>query len=101
MVLFQTAQDFVRWKAEGRLLEYKPREFESIDASFKDPDGAYYGTMVITVPYMYNTQHVAAADVPNSALDFLKDKFRGKAVTPYPADDDVSSAVATAVSMVR
>src|SRR5215475_128164 len=44
--IFQTLQDFVRWKAEGRLLEYKPQGFESIDPSFKDPDGAYYGTMV-------------------------------------------------------
>jgi hypothetical protein len=39
---------------------------------------------------MYNTQHVSTADVPNSALDFLKPQFRGKSVTPYPADDDAT-----------
>jgi ABC-type Fe3+ transport system substrate-binding protein len=39
---------------------------------------------------MVNTQNVAAADVPNSALDFLKPQFRGKNVTPYPADDDAT-----------
>lgn len=88
--IFQTLQDFVRWKDEGRLLNYRPDGFDMIDTSFKDPDGAYYGVQVIAVPYMYNTQQVSAADVPNSALDFLNEKFRGKIVTPYPADDDVT-----------
>jgi hypothetical protein len=88
--IFQTLQDFVRWKSEGRLLAYKPTGFDAMDPSFKDADGAYYGVQVIAVPYMYNTQFVKPADVPNSALDFLKVQFRGKAVTPYPADDDVT-----------
>jgi ABC-type Fe3+ transport system substrate-binding protein len=88
--IFQTLQDFVRWKAAGRLLPFKPAGFDAIDASFKDKDGAFCGMMVIAMPYMYNTQSVAAADVPNSALDFLKAQFRGKMVTPYPADDDVT-----------
>jgi ABC-type Fe3+ transport system substrate-binding protein len=88
--IFQTLQDFVRWKSEDRLLAYKPDGFDAMDPSFKDADGAYYGVQVIAVPYMYNTQFVKPADVPNSALDFLKEQFRGKAVTPYPADDDVT-----------
>ena len=88
--IFQTLQDFVRWKAQGHLLSYKPQGFDAIDASFKDPDGAFYGTMVIAMPYMVNTEHVGSADVPDSALDFLKPQFRGKAVTPYPADDDAT-----------
>jgi ABC-type Fe3+ transport system substrate-binding protein len=88
--VFQTLQDFVRWKSEGRLLAYAPTGFDAIDPSFKDADGAYYGVQVVAVPYMYNTQFVKPADVPNSAPDFLKEQFRGKAVTPYPADDDVT-----------
>src|SRR5262249_35219607 len=77
-------------KAEGHLLNYKPQGFDAIEPSFKDPDGAFYGTMVIAMPYMVNTEHVSSADVPDSALDFLKPQFRGKAVTPYPADDDAT-----------
>src|SRR5215471_9097030 len=88
--IFQTLQDFVRWHAEGKLLAYRPPGFDAIDASFKQADGAFYGTMVIATPYMYNTQHVSATDVPNSAPDFLKAQFRGKMVTPYPADDDAT-----------
>jgi ABC-type Fe3+ transport system substrate-binding protein len=88
--ILQTIPDFVRWKAEGRLLNFKPQGFAEIDGSFKDPDGAFWATQVIAVPYMYNTEKVTAADIPNSALDFLKAQFNGKVVTPYPADDDVT-----------
>jgi ABC-type Fe3+ transport system substrate-binding protein len=88
--ILQTIYDFVRWKADGRLLTFKPNGFEVMNASFKDPDGTFWATMVNVVPYMVNTQKVAAADLPNSALDFLKPQFRGKIVTPYPADDDVT-----------
>jgi ABC-type Fe3+ transport system substrate-binding protein len=88
--ILQTIPDFVRWKAEDRLLYFKPDGFAEIDGSFKDPDGAYWATMVNAVPYMYNTEKVAIVDIPNSALDFLKPQFQGKVVTPYPADDDVT-----------
>src|SRR5262245_41131304 len=33
--IFQTLQDFVRWKAQGHLLNYKPQGFDAIDPSFK------------------------------------------------------------------
>jgi ABC-type Fe3+ transport system substrate-binding protein len=88
--ILQTIADFVRWKADDRLVNFKPAGFDLIDGSFKDADGAYWATMVNAVPYMYNTEKVATADVPNSALDFLKPQFQGKLVTPYPADDDVT-----------
>jgi ABC-type Fe3+ transport system substrate-binding protein len=88
--IFQTLQDFVRWKADGRLMNYRPAGFDTIDGSFKDADGAYYGVQVIAMPYMINTEKVSAADTPNSALDFLKPQFSGKIVTPYPADDDAT-----------
>jgi ABC-type Fe3+ transport system substrate-binding protein len=88
--ILQTIADFVRWKAAGRLIDFKPSGFDRIDPSFKDRDGAYWATMVNAVPYMYNTDKVTVADVPNSALDFLKPQFQGKIVTAYPADDDVT-----------
>src|SRR5580658_4305275 len=88
--LLQTAADFVRWKQEGRLVNFRPPGFEKMDPAFKDKEGAYWATMINVVPYMYNTEKVAAADIPNSALDFLKPQFQGKIVTAYPADDDVT-----------
>lgn len=88
--ILQTIADFVRWKGDGHLIDFKPAGFDEIDPRFKDPDGAYWATMVNAVPYMYNTERVAEADVPNSAFDFLKPQFKGRIVTPYPADDDVT-----------
>src|SRR6202051_3038602 len=85
--ILQTAADFVRWKHEGRLLAFKPDGFDKMDAAFKDADGTYWATMVNVVPYMYNTEKVAAAEIPNAATDFLKPQFTGKIVTAYPADD--------------
>src|SRR5262249_28277107 len=58
MVLFQTAQDFVRWKGQGKLLAFKPEGFDAIDKSFKDPDGAFIVWYVGTLSYAYNTRQV-------------------------------------------
>ena len=88
--IFQTLNDFVRWKAEGRLLPFRSEGFDAIDASFKDKDAAFAGVMVIAMPYQYNAELVRAEDVPKSALDFLKAQFRGKVVACYPADDDAT-----------
>jgi ABC-type Fe3+ transport system substrate-binding protein len=88
--ILQTAADYVRWKRDGRLIAFKPDGFDKMDAAFKDADGTFWATMVNVVPYMYNTEKVASADIPNAATDFLKPQFQGKIVTAYPADDDVT-----------
>jgi ABC-type Fe3+ transport system substrate-binding protein len=88
LVLFQTAQDFVRWKAEGKMLAFKPEGIDAIDASFKDPDGAFIVWYVGTLSYAYNTREVQ--EPPKSALDFLKPQFRGKIIACYPHDDDAT-----------
>jgi ABC-type Fe3+ transport system substrate-binding protein len=90
IAIFQTLDDFVRWKGQGQLLPFKPDGFDAIDASFKDSDGAFFGVMVIAMPYQYNTQLVKSEDVPKSAPDFLKPIFRAKVVAAYPADDDAT-----------
>src|ERR1700756_4895686 len=88
MAFFQTAQDFVAWKKQGVLLNFKPEGYEAIAPDFRDPDGAFTVTKVNAITYAYNTKAVPANDVPKSALDFLKPQFAGKLITCYPADDD-------------
>ena len=88
--LFQTLQDFVRWKQEGVLLEFKPQGFDKIDPSFKDLDGAYTAIQINAHTYAYNPNLVKPEDVPRSALDFLDPRFKGKVVACYPADDDAT-----------
>jgi ABC-type Fe3+ transport system substrate-binding protein len=90
MAFFQTAQDFVRWKKAARLLPFKPDGYDKIDPRFRDADGAFTTASVVLLTYAYNTTLVAPADVPTSALDFLKPRFAGKLVTAYPADDDAT-----------
>ena len=90
LAIFQTIQDFVRWKREGALLSFRPQGSDTIDPAFKDEDGAFTTVSVNMVSYAYNTQLVAPADVPRSALDFLKPLFQGKLVTTDPNEDDAS-----------
>ena len=90
MVLFQTAQDFVRWKQQGKMLTFKPDGFDAIDKSFKDPDGAFIVWYVGLLSYAYNTQQLKPETAPKSALDFLKPEFRGKMIACYPHDDDAT-----------
>jgi ABC-type Fe3+ transport system substrate-binding protein len=90
LTIFQTLQDYARWKKTGVLLPFKPDGFDQIDPSFKDKDGAYVGVWVSGLSYGYNTENLTATDVPKSALDFLKSKFSGKLITTYPQDDDVT-----------
>jgi ABC-type Fe3+ transport system substrate-binding protein len=90
LAVFQTLQDFVRWKQQGALLEFKPQSFDKMDASFSDPSGAYIAVQVNAHTYAYNPNLVKPADVPRSALDFLNPRFKGKVVSCYPADDDAT-----------
>lgn len=90
LAMFQTLQDFVRWRQQGVLLEFKPEGFDKIDPSFKDSGGAYVATEINAHTYAYNPNLVKPEDVPRSALDFLEPRFKGKVVSCYPADDDAT-----------
>ena len=46
MALFQTVQDFVAWKQQGVLLNFKPDGFDQIAPVFRDEDGAFTTTKV-------------------------------------------------------
>ncbi|QDW40529.1 extracellular solute-binding protein [Bradyrhizobium sp. KBS0727] len=90
LAMFQTLQDFVRWKKAGVLLNFKPAGFDEIDTSFKDEDGAYIAVQINAQPYVYNPNLVRAEDAPRTALDFLQPRFKDKLVAAYPSDDDVT-----------
>jgi ABC-type Fe3+ transport system substrate-binding protein len=93
LAIFQTIQDFGRWKKAGALLLFKPEGSELIDPAYKDEDGAFTAVSVNTIVYAYNTRLLAAADVPKSALDFLKPMFQGQLITTDPSEDDAALAV--------
>ena len=90
MAFFQTAQDFVAWKKQGVLLNFKCVGYDQQLPAYQDTDGAFTTTKVNAIGYGYNTKLVAAQDTPRSARDFLKPVFKGKSITCYPADDDAT-----------
>jgi hypothetical protein len=53
MAVLQTLQDFARWKKEGQLLRFIPEGWETIDATFKDPEGDWVGITVNVIAYTY------------------------------------------------
>jgi ABC-type Fe3+ transport system substrate-binding protein len=93
LAIFQTIQDFVRWKKAGALLLFKPEGSDAIDPAYKDEDGAFTAVSVNTVVYAYNIARVSPAEVPKSALDFLKPLFQGQLITTDPAEDDAGLSV--------
>src|ERR1700688_710582 len=54
LAMFQTLQDFVRWKQQGALFEFKPQGFDKIDPSFKDVNGAFVAVHINAHTYAYN-----------------------------------------------
>ena len=89
-VQFQTIQDYDRWDRAGALLRWKPDGFDQVFPSMKAKNGAWVAVNAIPILYGYNPEKVKEADVPKSALDFLKPQFRGQLVTCYPNDDDAT-----------
>ncbi len=77
LAILQTIQDFGKWKKADALLLFKPEGSDAIDPAYKDEDGAFTAVSVNTIVYAYNTNLVPSADVPRSALDFLKSGFQG------------------------
>jgi ABC-type Fe3+ transport system substrate-binding protein len=88
LALFQTLQDFGRWKKQGALLSFRPEGTEVIDPAFRDEDGAFTTVSVNMITYAYNTKLVPAEDIPRNALDFLKPRFAGKLIATDPGVDD-------------
>ena len=86
-------QDFGKWKKAGALMLFKPEGSETIDPAYKDEDGAFTAVSVNTIVYAYNTALVPAAEVPKSALDFLKPRFEGQLITTDPTEDDAGLSV--------
>ena len=102
----QTLQDFPRWKAQNRLLFYKPQNFSNIVNGEKDFDGAWlpvylcrYNVPILIIPalthdtvsfgpFFYDSNKIMESEVPDNYLDLLDPKWKGKLISTYPNDDD-------------
>jgi len=87
VVQLQTLQDYSRWKAQGRLLNYKPAGFSKVYDGFKDPQGAWVGIQAVAFSFVYGVA-AAGSDAPRTPLDLIDPKWKGKIASSYPHDDD-------------
>jgi ABC-type Fe3+ transport system substrate-binding protein len=90
VAILQTIQDLIRWDNRGLLLHFKPEAFDKIDAKAKDSAGAWIAVNTSPIFYGVNSQYVPHNEMPKLAIDFLRQRFRGRLITAYPSDDDAT-----------
>jgi ABC-type Fe3+ transport system substrate-binding protein len=90
LAILQTTQDYVRWKRQGALQRFTPPDFDLIPAGLKDPDAQFLPVFLVMIGLAYNPAQVRDAEVPRTIPDFLKAAFKGKIVSTYPHDDDLT-----------
>ena len=90
LAILQTTQDYVRWKRQGALQSFAPADFDLIPARLKDPDAQFLPVFLVMIGLAYNPMQVSDAEAPRTIADFLKPAFKGKIVSTYPHDDDLT-----------
>ncbi|KAH7169866.1 ABC transporter [Dactylonectria macrodidyma] len=70
----------------GMTLNITPFDFDKIHPTFRDTRAAWYGMMVFSWRFVWNTNKLAEG--PKEFTDFLKPEFKDKLVLTYPDDDD-------------
>jgi ABC-type Fe3+ transport system substrate-binding protein len=90
VAILQTLQDFGRWKAAGALLKTDNPAMEQLAPDWRDDDGRYLPIGVFALGYGYDPRQVAARQVPSSAARFTDPRWRGRVISTYPHQDDVT-----------
>ena len=90
LAILQTTQDYVRWKRQGALQTFAPPDFHLIPTKLKDPEAQFLPVFLVMIGFAYNPAQVSEADAPRTIPDFLKPAFKGKIVSTYPHDDDLT-----------
>jgi len=90
LAILQTTQDYVRWRRQGALQKFTPPGFDLIRATLKDPKAHYLPVFLVMIGFAYNPAQIPEADAPRTIPDFLKPAFKGKIVSTYPHDDDLT-----------
>lgn len=88
VAMLQTLHDFDRWKSEGRLLAYKPLDWDVLYPETRDPEGAFHSIGFFAFSNNSNADLIDPEQAPREALDYLDPALRGKIVLTYPHDDD-------------
>ena len=76
--------------ARARCRASRRRTSTCIPAKLKDPDAQFLPVFLVMIGLAYNPAQVSEADAPRTIPDFLKPAFKGKIVSTYPHDDDLT-----------
>jgi iron(III) transport system substrate-binding protein len=68
----------MRLKERGLLQPFHPAHAEDLPATFRDPDGIWYGFAARARIVVVNTKTVGEADRPHGLADLLAPKWKGK-----------------------
>src|SRR4029077_18050745 len=69
---------------------FTPPGFDLIRATLKDPEAHYLPVFLVMIGFAYSPAQIPDADAPRTIPDFLKPAFKGKIVSTYPHDDDLT-----------
>jgi len=86
-------------KTDGLLMNYKVPTWDTIDASVKDPDGAWYGDYYGVLSFEVNTAVVKT--IPKDWLDLLKPDYKNSvalAGDPTASNQAIQSVYAAALA---
>src|SRR5258705_460699 len=84
---FQTAAE------ENLLLPYRPSWADKVSAAARDPQDRWYGTFDTPEVIVYNSEAVAAGDVPRDWDDVLDPKWRDKVLIRNPVQSDTMRVI--------
>ena len=90
LAILQTTQDYVRWKRQGALQSFAPPDFNLIPTKLKDPEAQFLPVFLVMIGFAYNSAQISEPDAPRTIPDFLKPAFKGKIISTYPNDDDLT-----------
>ena len=98
LAIVQTVQDYARWKKAGKLAHFAPEGFAAIPTPLKDAEGATFLPLALYVGcFAYNPAQLPPDAAPHRIPDFLKPALKGKIVSTYPHDDDITLYLYTTI----
>jgi len=86
-----------QFKARKVIQAYKPKGYDKVPASLRDPDGYWTSSVVLGVYLAYNTQSVSSAQVPRSWLDLTNPTWKGKIALSDPAVSGTAAVLTEAM----
>jgi iron(III) transport system substrate-binding protein len=70
---------------QGAFVAFRPRNFDKLPATVKDPDGYFVAQRLNMVAIALRGDKVAAADRPKTWSDLTQSKYKGRLVMPDPS----------------